>query len=106
MKCYDLYGSKTLSPAELSELAGAVLGLHFTLHESSYKGAYYLAGDLRGEYFEIQLNQIFDEDGGFLEPDYEDFSSLISVNGTSRENDVRMLLGEIGNLTFLRRESP
>ncbi len=106
MKCYDLYGSKALSPAELSELVSTALDLNFTIHESSYKGTYHLAGDLRGEHFEIQQNHISDEEGELLEPGYAEFPLLLSVNGTLRGNDVRMRLEEIEDLTFLRRESP
>ncbi len=105
-KCYDLYGSRTLSRAELSDLVGEALDLSFKLHESSYKGVYYLAGSLRDEHFEVQANQISDEDeDGVLEPEYSDFPSLLSVNGTVRGDHIRGRLEKIEDLIFLRRES-
>ena len=106
-KCYYLYGSKVLTPTELSETVGEALDLPFQLHESSYKGVYYLAGNLRDEHFEVQANQIPDEDEhDFLEPEYSDFPALLSVNGTLRGDDLRSRLEKIEDLIFLRRETP
>ena len=109
-KCDDLYGSKTLTPAELSDLVGETLDLSFKLRESSYRGVYYLAGNLRGEHFEVQANQIPDEEeeeeDDVLEPAYSDFPSLLSVNGTLRGDDIRSRLEKIEDLIFLRRETP
>jgi hypothetical protein len=107
-KCYDLYGTATLTLEELGVAAQDVLGLDLERHESSYLGGdYFLAGSLDGEHFVIQRNRA-DDDGedGVAEPEFADYAVLLQVNATGRADELKSRLATIQGLTFLRRAVP
>lgn len=104
-KTYDLYGT-SFSPEQLRDQLSELLGVEFTAHDSSYKGEYFWAGDLRGEQFEIQPNQIPGDDGEWdlMEEDFAEYQVLLYVNRTERPDEVRELLRTVPELAHLRRE--
>jgi hypothetical protein len=102
---FDLYGSKNLTMNELRNAVEDALSLRFDVHESSYKGGEYFRAVLRdGEELIIQLNgfQLSDETE-ITEPAYSEYGVIFWVAWTSRADEFRGELAEIGDLEFLRR---
>lgn len=107
-KCYDLYGTRTLTLEELRVAAQDALRLDLECHESGYLGGdYFLAGDLRGEHFVIQRNHADDGDGSEVaEPEFADYPILLQVNATTRADELKSRLTTIDDVDFLRRSVP
>ncbi len=105
-KIYDTYGSRTLSADQLRAATERALGIVFDSHESSFSGSYYFAGDLRGENFVIQANDVAVDDDGVLRPDLATYSVILLVNATTRADELRTRLKEIEDLEFVKSEVP
>jgi hypothetical protein len=108
VKIYDLYGSKSLSIAQLRAAVEAALAAPFVLHDSSYRGGdYFFAGDLRGETLVVQRNRIAGsgEDIEFAKPAFADYAVILEVNASTRSDQIRTRLAEIQGLDFLLRRT-
>ncbi len=105
-KCYDLYGSHSLSLVELREAAEGCLGIRFTLHDSIYRGGdYFRSGDIGGEEFVIQLNRFeYENEEEIAEPAYADYLVIFRIGWTERGDELREKLRKVPGLDFLRRE--
>lgn len=91
-----------LSTSELRDLLERTLELKFAEHESLYLGVYYRSGGLRGEHVIVQANEP-DDEGDLPEPDFEVFRTLVEINESERADELRIRLGDLDGLTFLRR---
>ena len=102
---HDLYGSTTLSMAELRHAVENTLDIAFSLNDSAYKGGeYFRAGDLGGEEFVIQRNTFeFDNEEEVAEPDYVQYPVIFWIAWTERGDELREELTKITGLDFLRR---
>jgi hypothetical protein len=105
VKTYDLYGTSKLSAAELRDRVTRLVGVEFEERDSSYRGAYYRAGDLRGEHFVVLANGPEEGPDELAEPDFSDKPVLLEVNATGRAGSLRELLATIPELTLLRSKS-
>lgn len=105
MKTYDLYGTSELSASQLRDRATQLLGVEFQERDSSYRGVYYRAGDLRGEHFVVLSNGPEDDPDELPEPDFADKRVLLEVNATERKESLRELLASIPELTLLRTKT-
>jgi hypothetical protein len=108
MRCYDLYGTRTLAVEELSAAVEDALALNLERHESGYLGGdYFVAGDLRGEHFVVQRNHVDDGDEEEVaEPEFANYPTLLQVNATLRGDELKARLSSIDGLDFLRRSVP
>ena len=105
MKTYDLYGASEIGPIELRDRVQELLGIEFEERDSSYRGAYYRAGDLRGEHLVVLANGPEDEPDEMAEPDFPDKRVLLEVNGTERAEPLREVLSKIPELMLLRSKN-
>jgi hypothetical protein len=108
MKCYDLYGTKSLDLDELRVAVQRALDIELHRHESGYLGGdYFLAGDLRDEHVLIQRNHVSDGDEDEVaEPEFADYPILLLVNATTRGDELKGRLAAIAGMDFLRRSVP
>lgn len=90
-----LYGSRTLSRAELRKAVETALGVELAEHESSYWGEYERtkvgADDLR------VLDNFIDQHGELLEPDFPEHKSLVLA-----DSGPLAVLDEVAELERLR----
>ena len=99
---YDLYGSRSLSLVEVSAAVQRAVGIEMGRRDSHNMGGTYFRGGVIGdEEFVVQLNH--DEDPEPLEPDFDDYKTLLRINRSERADDLRRLLQRIPDLDFLRR---
>ena len=101
MKRFDLFGSRKLQLLEVAGLIRSATGIELELHESGYRGGdYYRSLGFKGGEIIVQIN--FEDNEGYLtETDFEDYQTLVYVNGGSDEI-ARAL--KIEGLDLLRSE--
>lgn len=79
MKISSMYGFKSLSLDEVRELLENESQLTFKMHESSYKGIYYVWGDIFDKNVVIQENfSAYDND--WQEPRFREHKILVFIN--------------------------
>jgi hypothetical protein len=61
MKTYDLYGTRTMSAADLRVAVASALGISFTARKSGFVGPYVHA-EIEDEIVDIELNVFLDRD--------------------------------------------
>ncbi len=89
MKSYDLYGLISSDLEKLAQDLGQILGVTFSLHESSYRGGdYYRSGMPGQEEFILQSNydQIEDE---VVEPEFPTYAALLYVGPTDHSAEIK-----------------
>ena len=98
MKTFDLYGTGSMTAAELRDRLAPLLGVTFEERESLYWGVYHCAG----EHFRILTNVHEDPD----ELPYLEFAEvpvLLEVNEPEGPDELRALLTSVPGLVMLRR---
>jgi hypothetical protein len=58
MTSYDLYGTETLTPAEVRDQVQELLGLNLIEHESLYLGEYFRTDPPGGEEVVVRSNRV------------------------------------------------
>jgi hypothetical protein len=89
MKHFDLYGFGEANDLDLAkQQLESVLGIRFSLHESSFHGGeYYRYGDIGGEEFLVQRNYDPTTDE-WAEEAFQKHPIILYVNATERHDSI------------------
>jgi hypothetical protein len=101
---YDLYGSKSLSMAQMRDSVAEALGVGFRKRDSYFMGGtYFRAGRVGQTEFVVQRNQ--DEEGEPVEGTFTDYQVLLRIDTSDRPDELRTTLTGIPGIEFLRRDT-
>jgi hypothetical protein len=99
---FALYGVDALTVSRVSLIVAAVLGVNFSLRNSSYKGGdYYLYRGMERLEISIEGNEC-DDEGVPVEPEFPLYAVLVYVNNSTDE--VERKLSNLNELKLLRLE--
>lgn len=95
---FDLYGARSTGLADVAGRVAASVGGTAHLHDSLYRGQYYVVALEGAEDVTIQRNDV----DGIREPGFPDWPILVYVDGAT--DAVTATLGALPGLTLLRSE--
>jgi hypothetical protein len=104
MPTYDTYGFADKDIQTISEVISNTLGITWKLHDSLYKGEYYLAGKIEQENLELGFNYVAGIDD-WKESESKEYPVLLYVNKSQRWQEIeKFLLGAFNEkISLLRR---
>jgi hypothetical protein len=103
VKTFDVYGTSSMTPAQLRDRLTSLLKTGFQERESSYWGIYFLGGDPRREHFRI-LDNVHDDPEELPYLEFADVPVVLEVNEPDRPDELRELLESVPGLVLLRRK--
>jgi len=104
IESYVIYGFSEPSVEELLPAIEAALGITFVLHESLYRGLYYLSGRQGRENYLLQPNYLAAR-SEVVDAKHPDCPVLLYVNKTKQPDEVsRLLKQRIPSARQLERE--
>ena len=94
MKTYMLFGFGADDLQAAREAVEAALGIRMVLHESSFRGEYFVFGDAGSEHFVLQTN--FDDvEGEWAESAFPNYGILLYANETNRGPEIRDAMASV-----------
>jgi hypothetical protein len=99
----DVYGSRTHGVEDLALLVAQALDVAFVFRDSYELGEHYDYDGPGGERIEIKEN-VEDDDGELMEPQYPQYRSFVYVTQSRRARDVALRLARTDDVELVRCE--